>query len=64
MSQQQISPGESRQHPKVTALHLQRWAYIYIRQSTLKQVLHNQESQSIQYQLRQRAQQQFSIWKK
>jgi DNA invertase Pin-like site-specific DNA recombinase len=40
---------------KVRAEHLQRLAYIYIRQSTLKQVEHNRESQVNQYQLVQRA---------
>jgi DNA invertase Pin-like site-specific DNA recombinase len=40
---------------KIRADHLQRLAYIYIRQSTLKQVEHNRESQLNQYQLVQRA---------
>jgi DNA invertase Pin-like site-specific DNA recombinase len=43
------------EHPKVTAFHLQRLAYIYVRQSSLKQVQHNQESQMYQYRLQQRA---------
>ncbi len=42
-------------HPKVTGQHQERWAYIYVRQSSLKQVLHNQESQQYQYRLQQRA---------
>jgi DNA invertase Pin-like site-specific DNA recombinase len=40
---------------KVTPAHQQRWAYIYVRQSTLKQVAQNQESQVYQYRLKQRA---------
>jgi len=40
---------------KVTAAHLQRTAYLYIRQSTLRQVLENTESTQRQYALRQRA---------
>jgi DNA invertase Pin-like site-specific DNA recombinase len=40
---------------KVTAGHLQRAAYLYIRQSTLRQVLENTESTERQYALRRRA---------
>jgi DNA invertase Pin-like site-specific DNA recombinase len=40
---------------KVTAQHLQRAAYLYIRQSTLRQVLENTESTERQYALRRRA---------
>ena len=40
---------------KVTAEHLQRWAYLYIRQSPLRQVLENTESTQRQYALRRRA---------
>jgi DNA invertase Pin-like site-specific DNA recombinase len=40
---------------KVTSEHLQRRAYLYIRQSTLRQVLENTESTQRQYALRQRA---------
>ena len=40
---------------KVTAEHLQRAAYLYIRQSTLRQVLENTESTQRQYALRRRA---------
>jgi DNA invertase Pin-like site-specific DNA recombinase len=40
---------------KITAEHLQRCAYLYIRQSTLRQVLENTESTQRQYALRQRA---------
>ncbi len=41
--------------PKINAHHRQRLAYIYIRQSTLRQVAENQESQDLQYQLVTRA---------
>jgi DNA invertase Pin-like site-specific DNA recombinase len=40
---------------KVTPEHLKRPAYLYIRQSTLRQVLENTESTQRQYALRQRA---------
>ena len=40
---------------KVTSTHLQRSAYLYIRQSTLRQVLENTESTQRQYALRRRA---------
>ena len=40
---------------KVTGGHLARNAYLYVRQSTLKQVLNNTESTARQYALRQRA---------
>jgi DNA invertase Pin-like site-specific DNA recombinase len=40
---------------KVTAAHLSRAALLYVRQSTLKQVLHNAESAHRQYDLRGRA---------
>ena len=40
---------------KITASHLRRQALIYIRQSTLRQVLENTESTERQYALRQRA---------
>jgi DNA invertase Pin-like site-specific DNA recombinase len=42
-------------HQKVTARHLKRNAYLYIRQSTLRQVFENTESTERQYALRQRA---------
>jgi DNA invertase Pin-like site-specific DNA recombinase len=42
-------------HQKVTASHLQRDAYLYIRQSTMRQVLENTESTKRQYDLRQQA---------
>ena len=40
---------------KVTGAHLARSAYLYVRQSTLRQVLTNTESAARQYALRQRA---------
>ena len=40
---------------KITSQHLEQSAFIYIRQSTSKQVLYNKESQANQYQLQLRA---------
>src|SRR5712691_177082 len=42
-------------HPKILPAHLARQAYVYVRQSTLRQVLHNNESTERQYALAQRA---------
>lgn len=42
-------------HQKVTVRHLARSAYLYVRQSTVRQVLENTESTERQYALRQRA---------
>jgi DNA invertase Pin-like site-specific DNA recombinase len=42
-------------HPKIRGTHLERPAYIYVRQSSPKQVAQNLESQYLQYQLAQRA---------
>src|SRR5487761_1970278 len=42
-------------HQKITAAHLSRMAYLYVRQSTLRQVLENTESTQRQYALRQQA---------
>jgi DNA invertase Pin-like site-specific DNA recombinase len=42
-------------HQKVAASHLKRDAYLYVRQSTLRQVFENTESTKRQYGLRQRA---------
>jgi len=42
-------------HQKVTASHLERDPYLYVRQSTLRQVMENTESTKRQYALRQRA---------
>lgn len=45
----------SESHSKVQARHLKKNAYLYVRQSTLRQVLENTESTQRQYDLRQRA---------
>jgi len=42
-------------HQKVRTVHLQRVAYLYVRQSSMRQVLENTESTKRQYQLRERA---------
>jgi DNA invertase Pin-like site-specific DNA recombinase len=42
-------------HDKVTARHLERLAVVYVRQSTMQQVLDHQESTRLQYGLVQRA---------
>ena len=42
-------------HQKITASHLKRQAYLYVRQSTMRQVFENTESTQRQYALRQRA---------
>jgi DNA invertase Pin-like site-specific DNA recombinase len=42
-------------HQKVTASHLRRDAYLYVRQSTVRQVFENTESTLRQYALRERA---------
>ena len=42
-------------HQKIKAWHLQRLAYVYVRQSTPKQVVQNKESQIYQRLLAQRA---------
>ena len=42
-------------HQKISASHLKRNAYLYVRQSTLRQVLEHTESTQRQYALRQRA---------
>lgn len=49
-------PNDHLAHPKITAAHHQHLAFIYVRQSTAKQVSKNQESQHYQYQLQLRAQ--------
>ncbi len=45
----------SEAHQKVTAQHLKRDAYLYVRQSTVRQVFENTESTKRQYALRERA---------
>jgi DNA invertase Pin-like site-specific DNA recombinase len=42
-------------HPKITPLHLQRKAIVYLRQSSERQVQHHIESQRLQYDLAARA---------
>src|SRR5487761_1197452 len=42
-------------HQKITVAHLHRKAYLYVRQSTLRQVFENTESTKRQYGLRERA---------
>ncbi len=42
-------------HHKITPQHLQKKAYVYVRQSTLSQVLHHQESTNRQYALKDKA---------
>lgn len=46
---------DSTFHPKILPEHLERLAIIYVRQSSPKQVIHNKESQEMQYQLQHRA---------
>ncbi len=43
-------------HPKIQPQHLERLAYVYIRQSSPRQVEEHLESQDLQYQLEQQAQ--------
>ena len=43
-------------HPKIQTSHLEQLAYVYIRQSSMRQVEENLESQDLQYQLVGRAQ--------
>lgn len=51
----ELSQGLSFVTGKIVERHLQRLAYVYVRQSSPKQVLHHRESQVNQYQLVQRA---------
>ena len=45
----------SETHSKIQSRHLKRGAYLYVRQSTLRQVFENTESTQRQYDLRNRA---------
>jgi DNA invertase Pin-like site-specific DNA recombinase len=55
-SHRNISAVSNSSHTgKVTASHLTRDAFLYVRQSTLQQLVHNTESTQRQYDLRQRA---------
>lgn len=49
--------SSGRLHPKIVDEHLTRLAYIYVRQSSQKQVMQNKESQVNQYLLVERAEQ-------
>jgi DNA invertase Pin-like site-specific DNA recombinase len=49
--------SSARGHPKIVEEHLARLAYIYVRQSSQKQVMQNKESQVNQYLLVERAEQ-------
>lgn len=48
-------PMNSEAYQKITATHLSRMAFLYVRQSTLRQVFENTESTQRQYALRDRA---------
>ena len=50
-----MSPTRTHQHAAITTDHLERFAYVYIRQSTMFQVRHNTASTERQYLLTQRA---------
>lgn len=41
-------------HEKISAQHLERKAILYVRQSSAHQVLHNRESSTLQYAMRER----------
>jgi DNA invertase Pin-like site-specific DNA recombinase len=47
--------GTNFSHPKISTRHLQKIAYVYVRQSSLQQVNNNRESTQTQYQLADRA---------
>src|SRR5437763_15774606 len=48
--------GRQPMNPKITELHRSKPAYVYVRQSTLAQVRHHQQSTERQYALREKAQ--------
>ena len=50
-----MSEHEHAGDSKITPSHLERWACIYVRQSSLQQVEHHRESQANQYRLAERA---------
>src|SRR5262249_40891941 len=52
---EEVSAVNIEQHQKGTAGHLKREAYLYVRQSTLRQVFENTESTKRQYALKERA---------
>src|SRR5262245_7095626 len=51
MSEHDHGAGSS----KITPGHLERWACVYVRQSSVQQVEHHRESQANQYRLAERA---------
>jgi DNA invertase Pin-like site-specific DNA recombinase len=51
----QLPTQPMNDNPKVQPTHLQRWAYVYVRQSTAAQVAVNRESTQRQYRLSDRA---------
>ncbi len=55
MHEEAGSTVSTETHHKITGDHLKRQAYLYVRQSTLRQVLENTESTKRQYALRERA---------
>ena len=56
MKTERNQSDQSRSHSKINSRHQERLAYIYVRQSTTKQMHRNQESQQYQYRLQKRAQ--------
>ena len=50
-----LGTAKEKPHAKISALHLQRAAYVYVRQSTHKQVRENRGSRGNQYALLERA---------
>lgn len=55
MSGRDDSVSDGARHHKLHGHHLERIAIVYIRQSSLRQVTHNQESTRLQYALKRRA---------
>ena len=55
MSQQLLFDGQSRRFDKICPQHLDRLAVVYVRQSTMQQVVEHQESTRLQYGLVDRA---------
>lgn len=52
---QSLTLKQVRMNPKIQPFHQERWAYVYLRQSTMFQVFHHQESTNRQYALRDKA---------
>ncbi|WP_347277547.1 recombinase family protein [Pseudanabaena sp. FACHB-2040] len=55
MSQQLLFDGQGRRFDKICPHHLDRLAVVYVRQSTMQQVVEHQESTRLQYGLVDRA---------